>query len=372
MSAKTTTALATLTVAILAIGFMLLRDETPPAQEDSPKNAHPDTPIDLMDQLKAIETDVDSDPGLGFANQLEAPENNQLLRAKKRYKDLTFLSDAQRSAAVVNWAEDIAENNPKQAMDAFWAIVDSGFSKSRSDAFSFVESLSSSIALFNPEATQDWIDALPDPFDEHALQYAVKTWASIDPIGTIEYIKSIPDPVLRAVAINSLHRNQYSNTDPEFSNVFIEAFYETADKRISQAISHHLVRVSEAEARDWVESMDDPIQRDSNWNTLVKSLAQIDVPTAQRLALTAPSEQLRIASIIDVASTWGREQPSLALDWAIGFQNDQAIMGATSNVFPIWVQNDRTGAIDWLNRAQLPSDSRKLLEGFRDGSPSPD
>ena len=367
------TILVALGVAIIAAIAITLFTQAPnatPKQDTREPKASPQS--DLLRQLEAIENEVDADPTLGFAPTEADGSNADLLAAKARYQELARLSDVKRAAAVVDWAEDLAENEHEKAIDAFWAILGSSHTKSRSDAYSFVETFSASIALFNPDAAQDWLDALPNPFDEHAIQFAIKTWASIDPIGTISYIQSIPDPLLREIAINSLHQDQIDNIDPQFSDTFIEAFFnESSSKRLTPALSHHLARVSEAEATAWVKSFEDPYQQEAGWKALVKSLAQVDLPTAKRIAPAAPNEELQVASIIDIASIWGREQPSEALNWAIEFQNEQAINGASSNVFPNWILSNPSKAIEWLNNSALPPESRKLLEGFRDGSPSP-
>ena len=72
-----------------------------------------------------------------------------------------------------------------------------------------------------------------------------------------------------------------------------------------------------------------------------------------------------------LATIWGEASPDQALSWALSFENEQLIRGASSTIFPTWVQEDRQKAVHWLNNAPLSTEVREFLEEFRDGSPSP-
>ena len=369
MNAKTRLLItASLATGLGLSAYLLLKPLPQRSDEEKSQSKNP-TPRAIEEQLRLIESSVDRDllvPDIGDTGPID-------VEPPSFYAQLSSSSQAVRKAKLSNWAESLAEESPEMGHKALLEILESGHSRRIIESFAFVQDFSIALGAYNPDYLPEWMAGLPDEYQEHAARYAFRTLGEIDPHGAIIMANSLESRVNAIAAIRSLHEVQLENRDPALSqSIANQIISKNLNSPLVDVLAHHL-GVSDANiAIEWLNQLDEEsLIATQGWQSLVTSVAQVDMPAARRIAASIPTETPRQSSVISLATEWGVSDPQAALDWAISFSVDNISQAAGAQILPHWIEKDRQAALNWLASAPVNAETQAFLSRFRSGSVSP-
>jgi hypothetical protein len=150
---------------------------------------------------------------------------------------------------------------------------------------------------------------------QQALLFVAGAWADSDPDGGAWWCRSLADTgeqlhCLRAIC------NRLATTDPALAMTLVEEHGGTESSALAQDVMHHWPRKDLNAAVTWVERQRDPELKDSLWNHLALSLAEIDPRQAANLAAERiSSEQIQDEAVISVLHQWALKDRRAAAEW---------------------------------------------------------
>jgi hypothetical protein len=150
---------------------------------------------------------------------------------------------------------------------------------------------------------------------QQALLFVAGAWADSDPEVGAQWCRSLADPEEQLHCLRALC-NRLAATDPARAMTLVEEHGSTESNALAQDIMHHWPRKDLKAAMAWVENRRDPEMRDSLWNHLALSLAEIDPKQAANLAAECiASEKIQDEAVISVVHQWMRKDREAATEW---------------------------------------------------------
>ncbi|RYD65865.1 MAG: hypothetical protein EOP83_06440 [Verrucomicrobiaceae bacterium] len=150
---------------------------------------------------------------------------------------------------------------------------------------------------------------------EQALLFVAGAWADSDPEAGAQWCRSLADAEEQLHCLRALC-NRLATTDPARAIALVEANGETDTKVLAQEIMQHWPRRDPKAAIAWVENRRDPELKDSLWNHLALSFAEIDPQQAANLAAERiVSEKIQDEAVISVVHQWVLKDRKAAAEW---------------------------------------------------------
>lgn len=150
---------------------------------------------------------------------------------------------------------------------------------------------------------------------QQALLLVANAWADSDPEAGAEWCGSLPDPGEQLHCLRALC-NRLATTDPARAMALAEDQDDAASNALAQDIMQHWPRKDLKAAMAWVENRRDTELRDSLWNHLALSLAEIDPKQAANVAAERiTSEKIQDEAVISVVHQWMLKDRKAAAEW---------------------------------------------------------
>ena len=150
---------------------------------------------------------------------------------------------------------------------------------------------------------------------QQALLFVAGAWAESDPEAGARWCRTLADAEEQLHCLRALC-NRLATTDPARAMTLVEEHGAMDTKALAQDIMQHWPRKDLKAAMAWVENRRDPEMRDSLWNHLALSLAEIDPRQAANLAAERiASEQIQNEAVISVVHQWMQKDREAAAEW---------------------------------------------------------
>lgn len=150
---------------------------------------------------------------------------------------------------------------------------------------------------------------------QQALLLVANAWADSDPEAGAEWCRSLTGAEEQLHCLRALC-NKLATTDPARAMTLVEEHGGADTKALAQDIMQHWPRKDLKAAMAWVENRQDPETRDSLWNHLALSLAEIDPKQAANLAAERiVSEKIQDEAVISVVHQWVLKDRKAAAEW---------------------------------------------------------
>ncbi|HEY1123355.1 MAG TPA: hypothetical protein VGE67_17200 [Haloferula sp.] len=166
-----------------------------------------------------------------------------------------------------------------------------------------------------PAAAELARDLEPWAQRQQALLLVANAWADSDPEAGARWCRSLGNAEEQLHCLRALC-NRLAIADPARAMALVEANGEADTKALAQDIMQHWPRKDLKAAMAWVENRQDPEARDSLWNHVALSLAEIDPKQAANLAAERiTSEKIQDEAVISVVHQWMLKDRNAAAEW---------------------------------------------------------
>lgn len=150
---------------------------------------------------------------------------------------------------------------------------------------------------------------------QQALLLVANAWADSDPEAGAEWCRNLGDPEEQLYCLRALC-NRLATTDPARAMTLVDKRGGVDTNALAQDIMQHWPRKDLKAAMAWVENRRDPEQKDSLWNHLALSLAEVDPQQAANLAAERiVSERIQDEAVISVVHQWVLKDRKAAAEW---------------------------------------------------------
>ena len=148
-----------------------------------------------------------------------------------------------------------------------------------------------------------------------ALLLVANAWADSDPEAGAQWCRSLAGADEQLHCLRALC-NRLATMDPARAMALAEAHGDMDTDVLAQDIMQHWPRKDLKTAMAWVENRQDPEMRDSLWNHLTLSLAEIDPRQAANLAVERiVSEKIQDEAVVSVVHQWVLKDRKAAAEW---------------------------------------------------------
>ena len=150
---------------------------------------------------------------------------------------------------------------------------------------------------------------------QQALLLVANAWADSDREAGARWCRSLGNAEEELHCLRALC-NRLATTDPALAMTLVEEHGGADTTTLAQDIMQHWPRKDLKAAMAWVENRQDPEVKDSLWNQLALSLAEIDPMQAANLAAERiVSEKVQDEAVISVVHQWVRKDRHAAAKW---------------------------------------------------------
>ncbi|MEK7953529.1 hypothetical protein [Luteolibacter soli] len=231
-------------------------------------------------------------------------------------------SDAERHAAATS-SSKLAERLGKAATRDRKAPVHDPAAIATALGSADRETAATALEVLLPDLTKRDLPAAAelaqglDPWAQRqrALLFVAGAWASSDPEAGVEWCESLGNAEEQHYCIRTIC-NQLAITDPARAMTLAEEHGGSEKNALAEDIMHHWPRKDLKAAMAWVENRQDPGLKDSLWNHLALSLAEIDPKQAANLAAERiSSEKIQDEAVISVLHQWALKDRNAAAEW---------------------------------------------------------
>lgn len=150
---------------------------------------------------------------------------------------------------------------------------------------------------------------------QQAILFIAGAWADSDPDAGARWCRSLADAEEQLHCLRALC-NRLATIDPARAMALVEERGGTDSGVLAQDIMQQWPRKDLKAAMAWVENQRDPELKDSLWNHLALSLAEIDPRQAANLAAERiSSEKIQDEAVISVLHQWSLKDRKAAAEW---------------------------------------------------------